>query len=252
MPEISRDTPLKGYDQIVTMLLTAGDPNGVTRPQVATLVDALRSEGRGTEALAADLVFTMVDHVDHEKREIISSAHLDRARGFFAKTLNRRRGPLTGAEITLMSPTIRALLEIGQMLTLRSAPGRIPHRVPRQGMDHIADMLRLLARPDGDITRAERDLIVYELHERGRGTEGLAVRYFFNFIDHRSGQTVERITLREIDDAVEYSDLRLLRNKDVDGNGYSADEIESFSTTARAFLRVGQMIEAGLIRPTVL
>ncbi|MEL6345290.1 MAG: hypothetical protein AAFV53_19445, partial [Myxococcota bacterium] len=92
----------------------------------------------------------------------------------------------------------------------------------------------------------------YELMERGRGTEALAVRFFFNFIDHRSGQILELITLKEIDDAVDYSDLRLLRKKDVDDNGYSADEIANFSTTARAFLRVGQMIEAGVVRPTTL
>lgn len=250
MAGISRDMALRAYDHVAGLLLAAGEAGvGVTREQVQVLVGRLRREGRGTEAHAAENLFTMVDHIDHEKRPIVSADHLDRAKAFFAKKLYYRGGPLSDAEIAMMSPTLRALLEIGQVLSIDPQAGRIAHRIPRQGMDHIADLLRRLARPDGAILRADRDLMVYELYERGRGTEALAVRYFFNFIDHRSGQVVERISLREIDDAVQYSDAHLLRNKDIDNNGYSADEVARFSTTARAFLLVGQMIEAGLILP---
>ncbi|MEL6344447.1 MAG: hypothetical protein AAFV53_15115, partial [Myxococcota bacterium] len=161
MTGISRDVPLQAYDLIVDLLMADASSVGIDRPHLDTLIDTLRREGRGTEALAAELVFTMVDHVDHEKRQMLTRAHLDRARGYFAKTLHSRGGVLSEIEIAQMSPTVRALLEIGQMLTVDKQPGRIAHRVPRQGMDHIANMLRLLARPDGAITRADRDLTVY-------------------------------------------------------------------------------------------
>ena len=249
MAGVSRDMALRAFDHVAGLLLGAGTDGGVTRAQTQVLVDQLRREGRGTEAIAADSLFTMVDHIDHEKQQHVTGEHLDRAKAFFAKKLYYRGGPLSDAEIAQMSPTLRALLEIGQVISIPPQAGRVAHAIPRQGLEHVASLLRLLARPDGAILRADRDLMVYELYERGRGTEALAVRYFFNFIDHRSGQVVERITLSEIDDAVRYSDTHLLRNKDTDNNGYSADEIAKFSTTARAFLLVGQMIEAGLINP---
>ena len=245
----TRDTALTAYDQVATLLLAGGDSTGVSRQQAKSVVNALRKEGRGTEALAADSLFTMVDHVDHEKQEHINSAHLDRARAYFARKIFARGGAITPAEVSQLPPTLRALLEIGAFKEATNQPGRIAHRVPRQGMDHVAAMLRALARPDDAITRADRDLAIYELYEQGRGTEALSIRSFFNFIDHRHGSILEQITLDEINKAVEYSDLRLLRKKDTDNNGYSRDEIAKFSTTARAFLRVGQMIEAGLIEP---
>lgn len=246
-PGISRDVPLRAYDHLTELLLGSGDEGGTTRPQVAALVAALREEGRGTEALAADSLFTMVAHVDYGKNDKIGAEHFSRARAFFAKKLHHRGGPLSDAELALMSPTLRALVEIGQFINQEKRPGRIPHHIPRQGMDHVAALMLRMTRPEGVITRHDRDLMVYALFERGRGTEALAVRYFFNFIDHRSGSVIERITPAEIESAIEYSDLKLLRNKDLDNNGYSSDEVENFSTTAKAFLRVGQMIEAGLI-----
>ena len=243
----TRDTALAAYDHVASLLLSGGDAAGVSRAQAKLLVNALRKEGRGTEALAADSLFAMVDHVDHEKEEHITSAHLSRARAYFARKIFARGGDLTPGEVRELPPTLRALLEIGAYEAISKQAGRIAHRIPQQGMNHVANMLRSLARPDDGITRADRDLAVYELYEQGRGTEALAIRYFFNFIDHRHGSILERITLDEIDTAVTYADLRLLRKKDTDNNGYSRDEIEKFSTTARAFLRVGQMIEAGLI-----
>ena len=245
----TRDTALLAYDRVAKLLLSGGDASGVSRAQAKALVNALRKDGRGTEALATDSLFSMVDHIDHEKAEYITSAHLDRARAYFARKIFSRGGAITPAEASSLPPTLRALLEIGKFEEMNNQPGRIAHRIPRQGMDHIAAMLGSLARPDDAITRADRDLAVYELYEQGRGTEALAIRYFFNFIDHRHGKLLEQITVQEIDEAVTYSDLRLLRKKDADNNGYSRDEIEKFSTTARAFLRVGQMIESGLIEP---
>ncbi|MFT4975844.1 MAG: hypothetical protein ACI8S6_001737 [Myxococcota bacterium] len=245
---ISREIPLRAYDHLTTMLLGAGSDGGVRREDVATLVAALRKEGRGTEALAADSLFTMVAHVDYEKTNHLNAEHFDRARSFFAKKLYHRGGVISAAELALMSPTLRALVEIGQFLDSDRRPGRIPHHVPRQGMDHVAALLLRMTRPEGVITRDDRDLMVFALFERGRGTEALAVRYFFNFIDHRSGSLVEKISPEEIAAAITYSDEKLLRNKDLDNNGYSTDEVARFSTTAKAFLRVGQMIEAGLIQ----
>ena len=46
---------------------------------------------------------------------------------------------------------------------------------------------------------------------------------------------------------VEYSGTKLLRAKDLNNNGYSASELAKFSTTAKAFVLVGKMIEAGII-----
>lgn len=247
----TRDTALLAYDRVATLLLSGGDAAGVSRAQAKALVNTLRKEGRGTEALAADSLFAMVDHIDHEKAEHITSAHLDRARTYFARKIFARGGAITPAEAASLPPTLRALLEIGKFEEMDNLPGRIAHRIPRQGMEHIAAMLRALACHGDALTRADRDLAVYELYEQGRGTEALAIRYFFNFIDHRHGQLLEQITLQEIDEAVTYSDLRLLRKKDTDNNGYSRDEVKKFSTTARAFLRVGQMIESGLIEPGV-
>jgi len=243
----TRDTALAAYDHVAALLIAGGDDAGVSREQAHTLVSALRKDGRGTEALAANSLFTMVNHIDHEKQAHITGAHLDRARAYFARKIFARGGDITPAEVSQLPPTLRALLEIGEFQTRAGQPGRIAHRIPRRGMDHTAAILRSLARPDDAITRADRDLAVYELYEQGRGTEALAVRFFFNFIDHRHGSLLEQITVQEIDDAVNYSDLRLLRKKDTDNNGYSRDEIKKFSTTARAFLRVGQMIEAGLV-----
>ncbi|MFT5682161.1 MAG: hypothetical protein ACI8RZ_003079 [Myxococcota bacterium] len=243
----TRDTALAAYDHVAALLIAGGDDTGVTREQVHEVVAGLRKEGRGTEALAANSLFTMVNHIDHEKQEHITTTHLDRARAYFARKIFARGGAITPSEVTQLPPTLRALLEIGEFQASTNQPGRIAHRIPRQGMDHTAAILRALARPDDAITRADRDLAIYELYEQGRGTEALAVRFFFNFIDHRHGRILEQITVQEIEDAVKYSDLRLLRKKDTDNNGYSRDEVAKFSTTARAFLRVGQMIEAGLV-----
>ena len=57
-----------------------------------------------------------------------------------------------------------------------------------------------------------------------------------------------RITASDIDKAVAYANEHMLENKDVNSNGYSADEVKTFSTTAKAFLHVGQMLEAGIIK----
>lgn len=247
--KISREMALHAYDYLTDLLLRDSTEDGLKRADVDQVVTTLRKDGRGTEALALSNLYAMVAHVDHEKKDQLTAAHFARARAFFAKTLYQRGGPLSAAEIALMSPTLRALIEIGQVLETEKRPGRIPHHVPKQGMDHIAAMLLQMTRPDGTITRHDRDLMVYDLFERGRGNEALAVRYFFNFIDHRSRALVDELSPDAIRDAVSYSEEKLLRNKDRDNNGYSADEISRFSTTAKAFLRVGLMIEAGLITP---
>lgn len=245
--KISRGMALHAHDHLTALLLRHSEGGVLQRADVDHVVTTLRKDGRGTEALALSNLYAMVAHVDHEKSDQLTTAHFARARAFFAKTLYQRGGPLSAAEIALMSPTLRALIEIGQVLEAEKRPGRIPHHIPKQGMDHIAAMLLQMTRPDASITRHDRDLMVYDLFERGRGNEALAVRYFFNFIDHRSGSLLDEISPSAIADAVSYSEKKLLRNKDRDNNGYSADEIARFSTTAKAFLRVGLMIDAGLI-----
>jgi len=66
-------------------------------------------------------------------------------------------------------------------------------------------------------------------------------------MDHRDAGAGNRITDADINKAVDYSREHLLRNKDENHNGYSKAEIANFSTTANAFLHVGQMIEGGII-----
>lgn len=247
--DISRETPLLAYDHITNLMLQGGD-TGADHQHIHALIGELRKEGRGTEAFAVSTLHAMLSHIDYGKDDSITATHVSNARTYFVRRLYKRGGPLSETEINQMSPALRALVEIGRLLEVERRPGRIPHQIPRQGMRHIANLLLEKTRPEGLITRHDRDLIVYELFEHGRGTEALAVRYFFNFIDHRSQGIVDQISPQDIEGAVEYSDEKLLRSKDRDNNGYSADEIKKFSTTAKAFLRIGHMIEAGLINTT--
>lgn len=237
-------TQLAGaFDHVVALLLNQSGQGPVRREAVDRLVTVLRKDGRGSEALAAELLFRMVDYVDHEKTTSVTPERLAFARGYLGRKL--ASGLRDPAAIT---PTLRALVEVAAVLNIAARPGRVAYRVPEQGMAHTAALLKAQADERGNITRAERDLLVYELYEQGRGAEALAARYLFNFTDHRTPEHDGWFTGEALDATVEYAREKLLRQKDANHNGYSAEEINHFSTTALSFLRVGQMIEAGLVK----
>jgi len=231
------------YDHIVELIVDAAESGPVKRRDVDGLVTRLRKEGRGGEALAAELLHRMVSYVDQEKFNAITRERLAFARGYVGRKLAEADEP---AQLT---PTVRALVEVGQQMAIAAGPGRVGYRVPEEGMAHIANMLKAQADSNGAITTAERDLLVYDLYDQGRGTEALAARYFYNFVDHRSPTRHDWCSVEDIDAAVEYAREKMLRKKDANRNGYSVDEIAKFSTTALGFLRVGQMIEAGIVKP---
>ncbi len=242
MTELNPARLVAAYDHIVIEMLKLADDGGaVRRAAVDRHVDALRKEGRGGEALAAELLFRMVDYVDHERPGAVNRDRFAFARAFIKHKVAAfsRGAPL--------SPSLRALAEVGAILDIAARPGRVAYRVPEQGMEHIAALLDAQADAFQVINRPRRDLLVYDLYEQGRGTEALAVRYFFNFTDHRTPDREGGFNRKELAGSVEYAREKLLRQKDANRNGYSADEIAKFSTTALTFLHVGQMIEAGVI-----
>jgi len=233
------------YDHIVELIIDASPNAPVRRRDVETLVTRLRKEGRGGEALAAELLHRMVSYVDHEKPNALTRERLAFARGYVGRKLAQAN------DASQLTPTVRALVEVGQLMAIAAHPGRIGYRVPEEGMEHIAAMLKAQADANGAVTTAERDLLVYDLYDQGRGTEALVARYFYNFVDHRSPTRRDWCSVEDIDIAVEYAREKMLRKKDANRNGYSADEIAKFSTTALGFLHVGQMIEAGVVASLV-
>jgi len=224
----------------------------VSRSDAEALVGQLKKEGRGTEALAAQNLFKMIDNFDNKDGARVTGFDLDVSRKFVeTKMLENRdenHNGFSAAEIGKMSPTARALIELGQTLQMDGAKGRIGHSVPEQGADHIAALIMQSAGKDGIISRADADKLFDGLYKEGRGTEKLAAEYFFSFIDHRDHKDGARVTGADVEKALAYAKEKLLENKDTNNNGYSAAEIEKFSTTAKAFLMVGQMIDAGIIK----
>lgn len=253
MARVGHDVGMKAYDHISKMLEGSANKDGiVSREDAAKLVSNLRSEGRGTEALAAQNLFKMIDKFDDDKGARVTGYDLKLARPFVEnKMLENRdvnRNGFSAAEIAKMSPTGRALIELGKTLEIESKSGRVAYSTPEKGMDHIAKLLNQAGGMDKLVSHDDRDGLLGKLYQEGRGTEALACQYFFNFVDHRDAAPGARVTGKDIAKAVDYSSEHLLRNKDANHNGYSAAEIGKFSTTAKAFLHVGQMIEAGIIK----
>ena len=56
---------MRAYDHLAKLLLDAGGADGViARSEVDALVEGLRKDGRGTEALAARKLFALIDDFD--------------------------------------------------------------------------------------------------------------------------------------------------------------------------------------------
>jgi hypothetical protein len=252
MPRISHNVPLAAYDHIANMLKAKAGPDGiVSRADAKELVADLNKAGRGTEALAAGNLFKMIDAQDNKDGARVTGFDLDVSRSFVEnKMLENRdtnRNGYSQAEIAKMSPTARALVELGQTLAMEKAAGRVAHATPEAGLEHVAALLKVAAGKDGITSRDDLDALADDLYKQGRGTESLAAQKFFGFIDARDFKDGARVTGKDIDKAVAYAKESLLKNKDVNNNGYSQAEVAKFSTSAKAFLMVGQMIEAGLL-----
>lgn len=253
MPRISNDTPMKAYDHVQKLLEKAGRRDGVvSRDDAKKLVQDLQKEGRGTEALAAENIFKMIDARDAQPGNRVTGYDLKKDRSFVESKMLENRdidgNGLARSEIEKMSTTGRALVELGRFLDLDTAAGRVAHATPERGLYHVAGMIRAASKHDLITSRADADKYADRLMGEGRGTEALAFRTFFSFIDHRDDRVGGRITDADITKAVDYASRSLLENKDQTGDGYSKNEIAKFSTSAKAFLLLGQMIEAGLIK----
>lgn len=253
MSRIAHSVPMKAYDHVAKLLEKAGGDDGViSRADAEKLVADLRLEGKGTEAQAAENIFKFIDARDHRPNARVTGYDLNVSRAFVQEKLleNRdvNRNGYSQAEIAKMSPTGRALVELGQILEIEKVGGRVAHRVPEQGLEHVANLLKGAAGDDGITSRDDVDALSRKMYKEGRGTEGLACRYFASFIDHRDSQPGARITAADIDRATEYAKEKLFKNKDTNNNGYSAAEVSNFSTTAKAMLLIGEMLDAGIIK----
>src|SRR5688572_16764280 len=92
MPRINRDTPMKAYDHVVKLLTEAGGKDGtISRDDATALVRNLEKEGRGTEALAARNVFTMIDARDQATGNRVTGYDLKKDKGFVQKKLLENR-----------------------------------------------------------------------------------------------------------------------------------------------------------------
>lgn len=252
MARVNQDLPMKAYDHVTDLLREAGGADGrISRADSKQLVKQLRADGRGTEALAASNIFKMIDKREQAAGHQVTGYDLTKDRAYVqAKLLENRDANNNGysrAEVATMSPTGRALIELGQMLEVEGARGRVPHETPVKGLYHIASLLREAAKADLVVSRADIDAFADKLYKQGRGTESLALRFFAGFIDHRDAGRGARMTDGDITRAVDYAIEHMLLNKDLNGNGYSKKEQATFSTTAKAFLLVGQMIDAGIL-----
>ncbi len=252
MSRIAYATPMAAYDHIADLLKNQGGKDGVvSRDDAKALVKSLRKEGRGTEAMVASNLFKMIDAQDNKKGARVTGFDLTISRKFVEKKMlqgyDLNNNGWSKAEIGKMSPTARGMIELGKTLEIK-ARGRISYATPERGMAHVAALINSAGGDDKVISRDDIKKLGKQLYKQGRGTEELALNFFFRFVDHRDYKVGARVTAKDVGKAVEYSGTHLLRNKDTNKNGYSKAEYAKFSTTAKAFTMVGKMIEAGIIK----
>ncbi len=253
MSRISHKTPLAAFDHVAKILKDAnGGDKVISRADAKALVDQLQKDGKGTEALAARNIFKLVDARDTKPGARVTAYDLDNVRDFVKdKMLENRdinKNGYARAEIEKMSPTGRALVELGQVLALEKPKARIGYAIPEAGLKHVTAMLKAAAKGDPITSRADATALVKKLNTEGRGTEALAAATFFKFIDFRDAKPGSRVTATDINKAEKYAAETLLKAKDHNKNGYSAAEVEKFSKSAKAFLLLGQMIQGGILK----
>ena len=92
MARIGHDVGMKAYDHIAKMLEKSADKDGiVSRDDAKNLVSNLRKEGRGTEALAANNLFKMIDKFDDDKGARVTGYDLKLARPFVENKMLENR-----------------------------------------------------------------------------------------------------------------------------------------------------------------
>lgn len=250
MSRVPHRVPMRGYDHVTHLLMEAGGPV-VSKKEAKALVAQLEKEGRGTEALAAKNIFTIIDARDAASGHRVTEYDFRKDRRFVQASLlenrDRNRNGYSADERADLSPTGRALMELGQTLGIKRARGRVALETPERGLFHIATLVRQAAKADLITGRGDINGFVKQLLAEGRGTEALAVQTFFGFLDHRDARPGARITDADITQAIDYGRETLLAKKDRNHNGYSKEEVDEFSTSAKAFLLIGKMIEAGII-----
>lgn len=252
MPRISHTTPMNAFDAVAKALKAAGGDNVISRAEAKSLVATLEKNGQGTEALAARNIFAMIDARDTAPGARVTSYDLDKDRAFVQEKLLENRdinkNGYARAEIEKMSPTGRALVELGQVLAMDKAKARVKLSTPELGLKHVTALLKQLVKGDAIASRADASALTAQLRKEGRGTEALAVGTFFKFIDFRDAGAGKRITAADVNKAEGYANAILLEAKDTNNNGYSAAEVATFSKSAKAFLLLGQMIEAKILK----
>lgn len=251
MPRIAHNVPMKAYDQVAKQLAkAAGKDKIISRADAKALVADLKTKGKGTEALIAKSVFTMADKSDTRPGARVTEYDLNNLRGFVQEKMLERvdinHNGYSLAEMRSMSMTGKALVELGRVLTAEKTPGRVAVGTVQKGMEHVANLINGARGPDGIVSRKEASALVDRLYSEGRGTEGLAVAKFFAFIDARDYKVGARVTRKDIEKATAYADEKLIARLDTNHNGLSAAEIAKMSTTGKAFVLVGQMIQAGI------
>ncbi len=251
MPRIAHVVPMKAYDHVAAELKKAGGDGVISRADAKKLVAQLKADGKGTEAMAARNIFKMIDARDAKPGARVTGYDLDRDRSFVqAKMLENRdinKNGYARAEIAKMSPTGQALVELGRVLSIEKKHSRISYATPEKGLAHTVKLLAKAAGKDGITSRKDVDDLAKSLLAQGRGTEALAVGTFGRFIDFQDAKKGARITKKDLDKAMETGRDVLLRAKDKNHNGYSVDETSKFSKSAKAFLLLGQMVEAGVL-----
>lgn len=252
MSRIPHNTPLKAYDHVSNMLKEAtGGDSVISRADAKELVKDLEKQGKGAEATAARNLFRMIDKMDSGSGNRVTEYDLNATRGFVEEKMLRNRDTNSNgyskAEIADMSPTARSLVEIGQILEMDAARGRVSHSVPEKGMLHIAELMLEAGGSDGRVSRQDIEDLSYQLYASGRASEKLGVEKFFGFIDARDADSGSVVTKADIESAVEYASKEMLKDYDTDNNGYEKSEIAAMSSSAKAFMLIGQMLEAGLI-----
>lgn len=116
----------------------------------------------------------------------------------------------------------------------------IPHEVPLRGLERALGLLRQRGLgAQGVMSRAEQQALVLALRAEERGAEAWAVERLLRYLDARDGAFGGSVTAADLDQGEAWIRAHLLENKDLDGNGYDARELEAFSPTARALLDLG-------------
>lgn len=128
---------------------------------------------------------------------------------------------------------------------------RVAHSVPMKAYDHITKLLTEAGGKDGKISRDNAEALVGKLREEGRGTEAVAAHNLFKMIDMRDNESGHQVTAYDLKKDRSFVEAKLLENRDVNNDGYSAAEIANMSPAGRALVELGQALEIKASRARV-